>query len=167
MADFDESLYAHATIEQVDRFITDHAIDKSTLRLAESYAMTAVLGAAGSTITEDLFLHDIPEFVFKEDIESSNYIVILERCSLPWQPYPIPPETQERIITDLEKNRSLAEATYALISAITYLQLNTEPLVIIKARKNLISDVFNDLIRAGILTDPHLSVTTLKFFFFF
>ena len=45
MADFDESLYAHATIEQVDRFITDHAIDKSTLRLAESYAMTAVLGA--------------------------------------------------------------------------------------------------------------------------
>ena len=33
MAEFDESLYAHVSVEEVDSFLSDHAIDKSTLHL--------------------------------------------------------------------------------------------------------------------------------------
>ena len=110
LADFDESLYAHVAIEEVDQFISDHVIDKDTLRLAESFAMTAILGSAGSTIAQDIAMETIPEFVFKDNVESSNYLLTLERRSLRWQPTEINPEVKERIITDLERNRCLAEA---------------------------------------------------------
>jgi hypothetical protein len=101
LADFDESLYAHVSTEKVDRFICDHVIDRFTLQLAESFAMTAVLGSAGSTIAEDLYLEVIPEFVFKDDVDSSKYLVVLERRSIVWQPSAIPPQMQELIIADL------------------------------------------------------------------
>ena len=110
MADFDESFYAHVATEDVNRFISDHVIDRNTLRLAESFAATAVLGSAGSAIAQDLALEHIPEFVFKDNTESNNYLLTLERRSLPWQPTAINPEIQDKIITDLERNRSLAEA---------------------------------------------------------
>jgi hypothetical protein len=63
--------------------------------------MTAVLGSAGSTIAEDLYLEVIPEFVFKDDVDSSKYLVVLERRSIVWQPSAIPPQMQELIIADL------------------------------------------------------------------
>ena len=43
-------------IKEVDLFITDHAIDKSTLSLAESYAMTAMLGLAASLKKKNFLL---------------------------------------------------------------------------------------------------------------
>jgi hypothetical protein len=101
LADFDESLYAHVSTEEVDRFISDHVIDRLTLQLAESFAMAAVLGSAGSAIAEDLSLDVIPEFVFKDDMESGNYLVVLERRSIVWQPSSIPPQLQELILADL------------------------------------------------------------------
>ena len=101
LCDLDESLYAHVPTTEIDSFIRDHVIDGSTLRLAESFAMAAILGSTGSTIAEDLCLDVIPEFIFKEDFNSNNYIVNLERRSLVWQPTPIPPRTQELILTDL------------------------------------------------------------------
>jgi hypothetical protein len=101
LADFDESLYAHVPTEEVDRFIRDHVIDRLTLQLAESFAVAAVLGSAGSTIAEDLALDVIPEFVFKDDMESGNYLVVLERRSIVWQPSSIPPQLQELILADL------------------------------------------------------------------
>ena len=116
--------------------------------------MSAILGSTGSTIAEDLSLDAIPEFIFKDDIESCNFMTILEKRSLAWQPSSIPPQLQERILADLvclllkffmvalsfyflilklqEKNRSLAEARSILISVITHLHSNTEPLVISK-----------------------------------
>jgi hypothetical protein len=63
--------------------------------------MAAVLGSAGSTIAEDLSLDVIPEFVFKDDMESGNYLVVLERRSIVWQPSSIPPQLQELILADL------------------------------------------------------------------
>jgi len=110
LADFDESLYAHLATEVVDRFISDHFIDKDTLQLAESFAATSVLGSAGSTIAQDVAMETISEFVFKDNVESSNYLLTLERRSLAWQPTALNPEFKVKIITDLEKNRSLAEA---------------------------------------------------------
>jgi hypothetical protein len=101
LADFDESLYAHVSTEEVDRFIRDHVIDRSTLSLAESFAKSAILGSAGSTIAEELSLDFIPEFKFKDDTESGNYLLILERRSLVWQPSPIPHAIQELILADL------------------------------------------------------------------
>jgi hypothetical protein len=101
LTDFDESLYAHVSTEEVDRFIRDHVIDRATLQLAESFAVSAILGSAGSTIAEDLSLDVIPEFVFKDDMESSNFLTILERRSLAWQPSSIPPQLQELILADL------------------------------------------------------------------
>ena len=98
MSDFDESLYSHVTVEEVDRFISDHAISKSTLCLAESYAKTAVLGAAGSSIVQDLLLDAIPEFLFKDDVQSSNFIIALDKGSLLWQPTPINPQIQVSIL---------------------------------------------------------------------
>ena len=98
---FDESFYAHVPTQHVDRFIRDHVIDGTTLQLAESFAMTAILGFAGSTIVKDLSLNVIPEFVFKDDVESSNFLLSLERRSVPWQPVSIPPQLQELILTDL------------------------------------------------------------------
>jgi hypothetical protein len=101
ITDFDESLHAHVQTEEVDRFIRDHVIDRTTLQLAESFAMSAILGSAGSTIAEDLSLDTIPEFVFKDDMESGNFLTILERRSLAWQPSSIPPQLQELILADL------------------------------------------------------------------
>ena len=47
-----------------------------------------------------------------------------------------------------------------LISAITFLQSSTEPLVINKVRNNLLSDVLEELMRAEILTERHMSAAT-------
>lgn len=104
LTDFDESLYAHVSTEEVDNFIRDHVIDRSTLKLAESFAMAAILGPAGSTIAEELSLDVIPEFLFKDDVESGNFLVSLERRSIPWQPSTIPPQLQELILADLVRN---------------------------------------------------------------
>jgi hypothetical protein len=101
LADFDDSLYAHVSTEEVDRFIRDHVIDSATLPLAESFAMSAILGSAGSTIAEELSLDVIPEFQFKDDRESGNFLATLERRSLAWQPSSIPHRIQELILADL------------------------------------------------------------------
>uniref|UniRef100_A0A0P4YE06 AAA+ ATPase domain-containing protein n=2 Tax=Daphnia magna TaxID=35525 RepID=A0A0P4YE06_9CRUS len=161
LTDFDESLYAHVSTEEVDNFIRDHVIDRSTLKLAESFAMAAILGPAGSTIAEELSLDVIPEFLFKDDVESGNFLVSLERRSIPWQPSTIPPQLQELILADLEKNRCLAEARSVLISVITHLQSNTEPLVVSKVRKNYISEVLEELVQAEVLTERHISNATV------
>ncbi|KAI9554203.1 hypothetical protein GHT06_019475 [Daphnia sinensis] len=150
LTDFDESLYAHVSTEEVDNFIRDHVIDRSTLQLAESFAMAAILGPAGSTIAEELSLDVIPEFVFKDDMESGNFLVSLERRSIPWQPSTIPPQLQELILADLEKNRCLAEARSVLISVVTHLQSNTEPLVVSK-----------ELVQAEVMTERHVSNATV------
>jgi hypothetical protein len=63
-----------------------------------------------------------------------------------------------------EKNRSLGEARSVLISAITYLHSNTEPLVINEVRNHYISDVLEELMRAEILTERHMSNATLSVF---
>lgn len=162
LANFDESLFAHVSAQEVDRFLSNHVIDRETLPLAESFAMGAVLGQAGSTIAEDLALEVVTEFIFKDNLDSGNFLAALERRSLAWQPAAITPEIQERIIGDLEKNRSLGEAKDVLVSAISHLQSNTEPLVITKMRKGFISDVLEELKKAGILTERHLSVDTLS-----
>lgn len=104
LTDFDESLYAHVPAELVDRFIRDHLIDQATLQIAESFARTAILGSAGSTIAENVSLAVIPEFVFKDDTESRNYLLVLERRSLKWQPSSIPPHLQELILADLVRS---------------------------------------------------------------
>ena len=101
LTDLDESLYAHVSIEEVDRFIRNHFIDEKTLQLAESFAMAAILGHAGSTIAEDLSLDVIPEFVFQMDTESGNYLVYLERRSLIWQPASILIALRGLILSDL------------------------------------------------------------------
>ena len=101
LSDFDESVFAHVSMEEVDCFIRDHAIDHTTLQLAESFAMAAVLRSAGSTIAEDVSLDAIPEFIFKDDTESNNFFVALERRSLAWQPSSIPPQLQDLILADL------------------------------------------------------------------
>ena len=110
MADFDESLYAHVATEVVDRFISDHFIDKNTLRFAESFAATSVLGSAGSTIAQDLVMEAIPEFMLKDNAECGHYLLTLERRTLAWKPTAINPEFQDKIIADLERNRCLTEA---------------------------------------------------------
>ena len=56
------------------------------------------------------------------------------------------------------------EARSVLISAVTHLQSSTDPLVITKARNHLISDVLEELKRAGILTERHMSDATLNTF---
>lgn len=101
LSDLDESLYAHVSCEKVDAFIKDHVIDGSTLQLAESFAMAAVLGPAGSTIAEDLSLDVVPDFIFKDDMESTNFLVNLDRRSLVWQPSDISPPLLELILVDL------------------------------------------------------------------
>ena len=63
-----------------------------------------------------------------------------------------------------EKNRSLGEARSVLISAITHLYSNTEPLVINEVRNHYISDVLKELMRAEILTERHMSNATLSVF---
>ena len=63
-----------------------------------------------------------------------------------------------------EKNRSLGEARSVLISAITHLHSNTEPLVINEVRNYYISDVLKELMRAEILTERHMSNATLSVF---
>ncbi|KAI9554792.1 hypothetical protein GHT06_020069 [Daphnia sinensis] len=164
LTDFDESSYAHVSAEEVDRFIRDHVIDRVTLQIAESFAKTAVLGSAASTIAENVSLAVIPEFVFKDDTESRNYLLVLERRSLTWQPSSIPPHLQELILADLEKNRILAEAQSALVSAITHVYANTEPFVIRKVRNHYVSDVLEELTKAEILTERHVSNATLDIF---
>jgi E3 ubiquitin-protein ligase RNF213 len=161
MAEFDESLYAHVSVEEVDSFLSDHAIDKSTLQLANSFAMAAILGPAGSTIAEDLILEAFSEFIFKDVVESNNFLLNLERRFLAWQPTPIPTEIQDRIIADLEKNRTLAEAKAVLVSASQFVQQNTEPLLISKVRNSFVSDIIAELSRAGIITERHLSNDTV------
>ena len=105
MNDFDESLYAHVSTEEVDRFIRDHAIDGTILPLAELFAKTAILGSTGSMIAAGLRFDVIDEFVFKDDMKSVNYIANLERRAVPWQPSPIPPEFQKLILIDLVRKR--------------------------------------------------------------
>jgi len=88
LADFDDSLFAHFLALDLDRFLSDHVIDKDTLGLAESFAMAAVLGPAGSTIAQDLSLEIVGEFFFKDNMESDRFLSSLERRSLAWQPTP-------------------------------------------------------------------------------
>ena len=59
-----------------------------------------------------------------------------------------------------EKNRKLDEAGSALVSAISFLQSNTEPLAINQVHEEFISDVFQELMEANILTEDHLSNST-------
>ena len=162
MAEFDESLYAHVSVEEVDHFIRDHAIDKSTLQLANSFAMTAILGPAGSTIAEDLILEAFSEFTFKDIVESNNFLLNLERRFLAWHPTPILTEIQDRIIADLEKSRTLAEAKAILLSASQFVQQNTEPLLISKVRNSFVSDIIAELSKAGIITERHMSNDTVS-----
>jgi hypothetical protein len=68
------------------------------------------------------------------------------------------------ILYNQEKNRSLGEARSVLISAITYLHSNTEPLVINEVRNHYISNVLEELMRAEILTERHMSNATLSVF---
>ena len=89
LADFDDSLYAHVSAQEVDGYISDHVIrdhvirdlvggdyvycdhviDVHTIGLAdEIFAMNAVLGPAGSTIAQDLRLGGIGEFFLKDDL---------------------------------------------------------------------------------------------------
>jgi len=63
--------------------------------------MAAVLGPAGSTIAQDWSLDVIPEFLFKDDVESNNFLVVLEMRSAVWQPTLIPNQIQELILADL------------------------------------------------------------------
>ncbi len=81
--------------------------------------------------------------------------------SLTWQPTVVPPEIQERILVDLKKNRCLAEAKAVLMSAITHLQTNTESFFIAKMRNSFTFDILEGMKRAGILTEQHLSATTM------
>ena len=164
MANFDESLFAHVSLNEVDVFIRNHVIDRQTLPLVESFAMGAVLGQAGSTIAEDLAVEMVPEFHFKDDVDAGNFFSIIDRRSLAWQPAVIPRDVEELIIGDLEKNRNLAEAKSVLLSAITHLQSNTEPLVVTKMRTKLITDVLEELKGTGVLTERHLSTDTLTAF---
>lgn len=60
-----------------------------------------------------------------------------------------------------EKNRCLAEARSVLISVITHLHSNTEPLVVSKVRKNYISEVLEELVQAEVLTERHISNATV------
>lgn len=63
--------------------------------------MAAVLGPAGSTIAQDCSLDVIPEFLFKDDVESNNFLVVLEMRSAVRQPITIPNQIQELILADL------------------------------------------------------------------
>lgn len=88
--------------KKVDSFIRNHVTDGSTLHLAESFAKAAVLGPVDSTIVKNLSLKIIPEFVFKNEVESNSYLILtLENCSIVWQPSPICPQVQERILAEL------------------------------------------------------------------
>ena len=160
LADFDDSLFANVSAQRVDEFISDHVIDQDTLGLAESFAMAAVLGPAGSTIVQDLSLEIAGEFYFKDNPESETFLSSLERRFLPWQPTGIPADILNRIVGDMEKNRSLSEAKAVLISAIIHLVSNTDPLEIAKMRQSPISDTLDRMERIGILTEQHLSATT-------
>ncbi len=162
LAEFDDSLCAHVSVKELDLFICDHVIDKDTLGLAESFAMAAVLGSSGSTpLVQGLYLDDIGKFLFKDDENSDHFLTSMERRSKNWQQTAIPREVQESIIVDLEKNRCLAEAKALLIAAITHLQSITEPLLVSKMQEAGISNVLEDMERAGILTEQHLSPTTM------
>ncbi len=160
LADFDDSLLPHVSVQEVDRFLSDHVIEKDTLGVAESFAMAAVLGTSGNTIAQGLFLDDVGKFFFKEEVDSDDFLSSLERRFLAWQPTSLPTEVQERIIVDLEKNRCLTEAKEALVSTISYLLSNTEPLFISNMRQNFIADILEVMERSGILTERHLSETT-------
>ena len=58
----------------------------------------------------------------------------------------------------------MAAARSVLISAITHLQISTEPLIVSKMRNSYITDVLEELMRAEILTERHLSSDTLNVF---
>jgi hypothetical protein len=57
--------------------------------------------SAGSAIAEDFALDFIPEFVFIDDLESGNSLMVLERKPIVWQPSSLPPQLQELILADL------------------------------------------------------------------
>lgn len=44
--------------------------------------MAAVFESTGGTIAEDLAPNEIPEFVLKDDVEWTNYLLVLERISV-------------------------------------------------------------------------------------
>ena len=161
LADFEDSLFVHVSIEEVNAFITDHAIDIDTIELAESFAMAVVLGPAGNTIAQNLTLEIVGEFYFKDNVDSNHFLSSLERRSSALQPTALPPGVQERNIVELEDNQRLAEAKDVLVSTIIHVLSNTEPLFISKMRLSFISDILEDLERAGILTQRHLSATTM------
>lgn len=161
LADFDDSLFAHVSVQEVDAFISDHAIDIHTIELAESFAMAVVLGPAGNTIAQNLTLEIVGEFSFKDNVESNHFLSSLERRSSALQPTALPPGVQERIIVELEDNQRLAEAKDVLVSTIIHVLSNTEPLFISKMRQSFISDILEDMEGAGILTQQHLSATTM------
>jgi len=130
--------------------------------LAESFSRATVLGPVGSTIAQDLSLEINRDFCFKHTIESDHHFLsLIEMHSLTWQPTVVPPEIQERILVDLKKNRCLAEAKAVLMSAITHLQTNTESFFIAKMRNSFTFDILEGMKRAGILTEQHLSATTM------
>ena len=167
MAQFDESRYAHVDWRQFDRFLDNHAIDEHTLKLAETFAMTSVLGTAGSTIAEDVRLENITEFVFRETTETvaGNLLLDLEGQSLAWQPTPIDGFIEDRILDDLDEARALSEARLALISVIQHVQQDTEPLRIGSVREKLICDVVSELSEMKvIIKEYHVSSATLDMF---
>lgn len=58
----------------------------------------------------------------------------------------------------------MGEAKSLLISVLSHLLSNTEPLVISKVRKTYVTDVLEELVRTGILTEQHVSSLTLDAF---
>lgn len=72
-----------------------------TCPLKKSKVLSVITRSAGSAIGEDFALDFIPEFVFIEDLESENSVVVLERKSIVWQPSSLPPQLQELILADL------------------------------------------------------------------
>lgn len=160
LSQFDACVYPHVPMEEVDRFIREHAIDQSTMNLAESYAMQTLLGSAGSTIAEDVGFDTLTEFVF-QDLVETDLLLSLQKLEAVWKPIQIPIELQAKIVADLETNRSLKEAKSVLLSVIQFVKQNTEPLLINEVLDRPISNIISDLKNIGIITERHVSNTTI------
>lgn len=118
--------------------------------MAESFDMAVILGPTGNTIiVQGLFLDYVGKFYFEDKVDSKGFLSSQERRSLGGQLTPLPTEVKERIIINLEKNRCLTEVKAALVSTISYLQTNTEPLLISNMRENFNSDILVSMERVG------------------
>lgn len=58
----------------------------------------------------------------------------------------------------------MGEAKSLLVSVLSHLLSNTEPLVISQVRKTYVTDVLDELVKTGILTEQHVSTHTLNAF---